>query len=111
MLGVYSVIAYTVAQSRRAIGVRMAFGATGGQVIRELVQRMLKPIVWGAATGLMLALWLAKLVESQLYGVSAADPMTFGLVALGLMVSGLIAAYLPARLAARLEVVEVLREQ
>ncbi|MCG8461874.1 MAG: hypothetical protein MI919_36790, partial [Holophagales bacterium] len=110
VLGVYSVIAYTVAQNRRALGVRMAFGATGEQVSRELVRRMLKPITLGSAAGLLAALWLAQAVASQLYGVSPGDPLTYGAVALVLVGSGLVAAYLPARRAASMEVAEVLRE-
>ncbi|MDA8020889.1 MAG: ABC transporter permease, partial [Thermoanaerobaculia bacterium] len=81
VLGVYSVIAYLVAQNRRELGIRMAFGATRDRLCRELVRRTLKPVLVGAAGGLICALGLAKVVASQLYGVSPTDPLTFAAVA------------------------------
>ncbi|MEM6796004.1 MAG: FtsX-like permease family protein, partial [Acidobacteriota bacterium] len=110
LLGVYSVIAYTVAQNRRAFGVRMAFGATGERLSREMLGQMLKPIVLGSALGLTGGFGLARALASQLYGVSPGDPLTYAAVTSILIASGLAAAYLPARRAARLEVAEVLRE-
>lgn len=110
LLGVYSVIAYTVAQNRRALGIRMAFGATGRRLSRELLAHMLKPITLGSGIGLAAGFQLARVVSSQLYGVSPNDPATYAAVAVILVSGGLVAAYLPARRAAQMEVTEVLRD-
>lgn len=110
VLGVYSVIAYTAAQNRRELGVRLAFGATRDRVCRELVQRTMKPLALGALAGLVGALWLAKAVASQLYVVSPNDPLTLTTATVLLVASGMAAAYIPARRAAGLEITEALRE-
>ena len=108
-LGVYSVIAYTVAQQRRELGVRMAFGATRLRVGYGVVLRNLRPIGLGLAVGVTAALGLGRLASSQLYGVRAADPASLSFAVAVLLGSAIIAAYLPARRAARLDVAEVLR--
>ena len=110
LLGVYSVITYTVAQNRRALGVRMALGATSGRLSGELLTEMLKPITLGAAVGLVAGFQLAQVVSSQLYGVHPNDPVTYVVAAAVLIFGGLAAAYPPARRVAGMEVTEVLRE-
>lgn len=108
-LGVYSVIAYSVAQQRRELGVRMAFGATRLRVGCGVVSRNLRPILLGLGLGVAAALGLARVASSQLYGVGATDPASLGFAIAVLFSSAVLAAYLPARRAARLDLAEVLR--
>ena len=95
-LGVYSVIAWLVAQRTREIGVRMALGASSGAVVRDVTIHGLKPVAVGLAVGLAGALATGKLLEGQLFEVGARDPVALGsVVALMLVVAG-IAAIVPA---------------
>jgi predicted permease len=95
-LGIYSVIAWLVAQRTREIGVRMALGASSGAVIRDVTVHGLKPVGVGLALGLVGAMATGKLLEGQLFQVGARDPIALGLVVgLMLVVAGL-AAMVPA---------------
>lgn len=110
-LGVYSVIAYSVAQRRRELGVRMAFGATGRRVGWSVVLQTLRPVLLGVVVGVASATSLGRLIGSQLYGVETGDPVAVGTAVLVLLFSAVLAAYLPARRAARLDVADVLRSE
>ena len=96
-VGIYGVMAYTVAQRTREIGVRMALGADPSNVRRLVVRQGMQPALVGIGVGLIAALAASRLIASLLYGVSALDPVTFVLVPLFLAAIALLATYLPAR--------------
>jgi putative ABC transport system permease protein len=108
-VGIYGVVSYVVSQRTREIGVRMAMGAETGHVSRMVVSQALILAAGGVAVGLVGAVGLTRLMSSLLFGVSPVDPVTFAAVALGLSVIALVASYLPARRAARVDPVIALR--
>lgn len=110
-VGIYGVLAYTVSQRRREIGVRLALGATTGDVLRMVVGGGLRLVGMGVAVGLAGALALARLMESVLYGVRPHDPLTFGAVVVGLLAVALFASWLPARRATRVPPAIALRAE
>jgi putative ABC transport system permease protein len=108
-VGVYSVISYTVSQQSHEIGIRMALGATAGNVRGQVMLGGLRFIAIGIAVGLVLAITVARLLASQIWGISPHDPLTLvGVVAL-LTLVGLVACYLPSRRATRVDPVISLR--
>ncbi len=108
-IGLYGVLSYAVAQRSRELGLRMALGATTTSVMRMVVARGLTLTAVGLAAGLGLAWALTRTLANLLYGVTAGDPATFAAVAGLLSVIALAACYLPARRAARLDPIAVLR--
>ena len=108
-VGVYGVLSYSVAQRTREIGLRMALGAAGGDVLRQLFREGLTTVLAGIATGLVGAFFLARTLESLLYGVEVRDPLTFVGVPLVLLLVAMLATWLPARRATRVEPVVALR--
>lgn len=110
-VGIYSVLSYTVRRRVREIGIRMALGASHGDVIRMILTDGLKPILVGVALGLAAALALSRVVTSLIYGVRATDPLTFAVVALLLLLVGVFATIIPAYRATRIEPVRILREE
>jgi putative ABC transport system permease protein len=110
-IGVYAVVSYSVARRTREFGVRVALGATGGTVVRLAVNEALRPIVVGAAIGVLASLAAARLIESLLFEVSALDPIALGGAALVLVLVGAAAAWIPARHASRLDPVTALRRE
>jgi putative ABC transport system permease protein len=109
LVGIYGVMSYSVTQQRHEIAIRIAMGATPGAVTRRVVARGLVLAVAGVAAGGAAAFALARLLESLLYGVSAADPRAFAAAAVLQVAVAIAAAWLPARRAARLEPMDVLR--
>src|SRR5690606_32773223 len=101
-MGIYGVVSYLVAQRTREIGIRMALGACGGDVLRLVIGRGAALAVVGALIGLAAALALTRLLSGMLYGISATDPVTFIAVVMVVAAAALLASYLPARQAARL---------
>src|SRR5262245_623998 len=111
LVGLYGVIAYGVGQRTHEIGVRMALGASPGDVLRLVLGQGTATVAVGVAAGLMGALALTRALGGLLFGVSARDPLTFVVVALLLIIVALAACYLPARRATRVNPVEALRHE
>jgi predicted permease len=109
VVGIYGVISYAVAQRSREIGIRLALGAPGRDVVRMFVRHALALAGIGAACGLAGALLLTRLMKSLLYHVSPADPLTYGAVSAGLVAAAILASYLPARRASRVDPMQALR--
>lgn len=100
-LGIYGVLAHAVAERRREIGIRMALGASAQRVMRGVLGRTLLLTGGGVAAGTVLSLWTTRLLGSLLFGVAAADPVTFAGMVVVLLVVAAGAAMAPARRAAR----------
>jgi predicted permease len=108
-VGIYGVISYVVSQRTREIGVRMAMGAEEADVSRMVLRQAGLLAAVGVAVGLAAAAGLTRLMASLLFGVSPLDPVTFGAVAVALSAVALLASWLPARRAARVDPVVALR--
>src|SRR5437667_270164 len=110
-VGLYGVVAYATSQRTREIGIRIALGAGGGNVLALVVRQGMLPEVIGLAIGLAGALTLKRLLANQLYEVKATDPLTFLGVTAVLLLVALAACFLPARRAATTDPMVVLRHQ
>ena len=108
-IGIYGVIAYNVAQRTREIGIRMALGAQRGDMLRMVLRQSLTIVGIGLGVGLIGALVTTRLMRTLLYGVSANDFSTYGIVLLLLAGSALLASYLPARRAMKVDPMVALR--
>ncbi len=109
VLGIYAVLSYSVSQRSHEIGVRMALGAQAGDVVRLILRRGMTLAVTGLILGLTAGLLFTRLLAAQLYGVQPTDPAVFAAIAVGLVLVALLACWLPARRAARLDPVVTLR--
>jgi putative ABC transport system permease protein len=110
-IGVFSVMAYSVSLQTHDIGVRMALGAQPEGVLRILMLKGLRPILAGVAGGLLASYGLTRLLASQIYGVTATDPWTFGGVVILLVLVGMTACLLPARRAMSVDPMVALRHE
>ena len=108
--GLYGVLSHAVAQRRREIGVRMALGAGRGDVVGLVVRQGGRLVAAGVIIGLLGAGATTRVVEHMLFDITPADPLTFAAVTAMLLVAGLLACWLPARRAARIDPMEALRE-
>ena len=108
-IGIYGVMAYSVTQRTQEIGVRVALGATTNNVLSMVVGEGLKMTVVGLAVGLTGAFWLTRWMATLLFEVSTTDPVTFATVGFGLTAVGLLACFLPARRAAKVDPMVALR--
>jgi len=109
--GIYGLMAYAVTQRRREIGVRMALGADRRDVLRLVLMRALRIVVAGVVVGLAGAAGVTRVLQRFLFGVTPTDPIAFATVTLLLMAVGLLAAWLPARRATRIDPVRALRAE
>jgi putative ABC transport system permease protein len=109
VVGIYSVMSYSVSRRTNEIGIRVALGASRGDVLLLVVRQAMLLALIGSAIGIAGALALSRLMASQLYGVRPTDPVTFVTVAALLMIVALAASYLPARRAMRVEPMAALR--
>ena len=108
-VGIYGVMSYTVSQRTQEIGVRMALGAQTANVRSMILAQTIKLTVLGVAIGLAGALVVARFLSSLLFGVGTHDPVTFLAVALLLILVAVVASYLPARRAMRVDPIVALR--
>lgn len=111
LIGIYGVLGYMLSQRTREIGIRSALGAGNTQLKRMLVAKVMGPVIVGIGLGLASAAALSRLIESFLFGVTPLDALVYGAAALLLVVTAVIAAYLPARRAARVDPLQALRSQ
>jgi predicted permease len=109
VMGIYSVMSYSVSRRTNEIGIRVALGASRGDVLLLVVRQAMLLALIGAAIGIVGALSLSRLMASQLYGVQPTDPVTFIAVAALLMIVSFAASYIPARRAMRVEPMAALR--
>ena len=109
--GIYGLMAYAVTQRRREIGVRMALGANRRDVLRLVLTRALRIVVAGLIVGLAGAAAVTRVLQTFLFGVTPTDPIAFTIVTLLLMAVGLMAAWLPARRATRIDPCAALRAE
>ncbi len=110
-VGIYSVLAYAVRQRTREMGIRLALGAQGRDVLRMVLLDGLRPVLLGLGIGLAAALALAQVVSALVYGVNAIDGVSFGVAALVLVLVGVAASLVPAYRATRVDPLESLREE
>jgi len=110
-IGLYAIMAMSVRQQTRELGVRIALGATPGMISRLVLERALFIVGAGLTIGLAVALIGSRVLRSLLYQVSPADPVTLGVVSVVLICAALLAAYVPARRAMQLDPVRALKAE
>ncbi len=110
-IGIYGLIAYSVGQRTHEIGIRMAMGARNPDVLRMLVWEGMKMTAIGAAVGLALALPLPKLFDAMFYGLHLREPWLYFIIPMAIMVVAMLATYIPARRATRIDPTVALRQQ
>jgi putative ABC transport system permease protein len=108
-VGIYGVMAYSVSQRTHEFGIRMALGAQTRDVLKLIMRQGMMQALIGVGIGLIASLTLTRLMKSLLFGVSPTDPLTFALIALLLTTVALLACYIPARRAARVNPLTALR--
>jgi hypothetical protein len=110
-VGLYGLVAFTVAQRTRELGIRQALGADGGQLVRMVLSQSLRLVGWGLACGLLVALALGPSMASFLYGVTPTDLPTLTVIVLLIVAVNLVAALVPAIRAASIQPAVALREE
>jgi putative ABC transport system permease protein len=110
-VGIYGVMSYSVAQQTREIGIRMALGAQRSDVLKMTVKQGLRLVVFGLAIGLVAAFILTRVMATLLFGISATDPLTFISISFVLLAVAILASYIPALRATRVDPMIALRAQ
>jgi putative ABC transport system permease protein len=110
-LGILAVVGHQVVSRTREMGVRLAIGAAPRSLVRLGVRQAILPVVVGLAGGLLFIHWARSLAEAQVYEVNTRDPWMLGLVVVTILLTTLVAAYVPARRATRIDPVTVLRTE
>ena len=110
-LGIYAIVAHSVTERRREIGIRLALGARPRSLLRQVVQSTVGLAVAGAAIGMVSAFGLTRFLGSLLFGVEPTDAATFVSMAALLMAIAVLAAWVPARRVMRVDPVKALREE
>lgn len=108
-IGIFGVVAFLVASRTREMGIRLAIGATPRRLVRSTLLQMALPVIAGLAIGVVSTRWLAKLAEAQLFKVDTHDPATLAIAGMTVTVAAFVAAYLPARQAAKIDPLVVLK--
>jgi len=108
-VGLYGLISFMTAQRTYEIGIRMAFGATQGDVLKLIIGQGMALTITGVVTGFLASLALTRLMQKLLFGVTPTDPVTFAVIALVLCAVPLLACYIPARRAAKVDPMVALR--
>jgi putative ABC transport system permease protein len=108
-IGIYGVMAYSVAARTQEMGIRMSMGAGPRDIFKLVVGQGMRLALIGVAIGIVASLGLTRLISALLFGVSATDPVAFSLAAIALVTTALVACYLPARRATRVDPMVVLR--
>jgi putative ABC transport system permease protein len=111
VVGVYGVLSYSVNQQTREIGIRMAMGAQSGRILRLVVGQGMRLAIVGLILGTLIALASTRVLSSLLFGVSAQDPLIFGGVSLILATAAILACYIPARRATKVNPIITLRDE
>jgi putative ABC transport system permease protein len=108
-IGIYGVMAYSVAARTQEMGIRMSLGAEPRDILKLVVRQGMRLALIGVVIGIAASLALTRLISTLLFGVSASDPLAFSLAAAVLVATALVACYLPARRATRVDPMIVLR--
>lgn len=110
-VGLYGMLAFAVAQQRFEIGLRRALGARGRDILAGVLRQGMRLALFGVGIGLVLSVGLGRLTASLLYGIEPVDPLVFGLAALVLVGTALLASYVPARRATQVDPIVALRSE
>ncbi len=110
-IGLYGVMSYSMARRTGEIGIRMALGASQGSVLWLAMRETLWLVAMGLALGLASAWWLGRVVQSQLFGLSAEDPVAIGVAVAAIVGAAALAGFVPARRAARVDPMTALRSE
>jgi putative ABC transport system permease protein len=111
LVGIYGVMSYAVTQRAHELGIRVALGARAGEVMKLVLGQGMKLAASGVAVGVLASFGLTRLIKGLLFGVDAADPLTFGSIALLLLSVALLSCYFPARRATKVDPIVALRQE